>query len=132
MIIYRPNSCCLRNPMEDVKEFENFDEMKQFIYEGTESCDGVKPFEIDDIVIDDITQDDPDLGWKDMRRICIKRFFGRTGNFICIGFCTTNYEGMKQMKDSQKEQWIKATPETLPKLSDSVWMPLPEPPKVEE
>lgn len=98
MIIYRPHRGGLAEAMSEAKEFDNVDSMKQYIVEQwTESLGGRKPFDVDDIVLDDETIDDDRIGWHDTRYVCIKRFgnedyMEKYGSPQCIGFCATDYE----------------------------------------
>lgn len=105
MVIYRPHRGGLMDAMAEAKEFESFDEMKRYIYEQAEEFNGMKPFEIEDIVVDDEGVEDLRIGWKDTRHVCVKRYFGRDFNDApqCIGMCSTDYPGLegsiKKMRD---------------------------------
>lgn len=104
MVIYRPHRGLLAVAMAEAREFHNFEEMKRYIYEQAEEFNGVKAFEIEDIVIDDDKCEDWRIGWNDTRHVCINRYFGE--NFIdnygapqCIGQCATDYPGLEQSKE---------------------------------
>lgn len=79
MVIYRPHRGGLKEALEEAKEFESIEEMKQYIYEHfkfvyTDVGYKTEPFTIDDIVIGEETADDKRCGWHDTRHVCIKRF----------------------------------------------------------
>ncbi len=97
MVIYRPHKSTFQEAMEESKEFNNFEEMKKYIFESwfelyKELGFYKPPFEISDIIINEECADDYRNGWKDTRYVCVKRM----GNEIypipqCIGFCATDY-----------------------------------------
>jgi len=80
--------------MEESREFETVEGMKQYIVEQHASLFNEPPFTFDDIVIREESVEDPRIGWKDTRCVCVKRFLSK--DFIkmcgapqCIGFCAT-------------------------------------------
>ena len=91
MIIYRPHRGSLIDAMAEAKEFNNEQEMKEYI---AEQWDGY--ISVEDIVIIDNPQNDERIGWKDTRYVCSKRF-GEQDNIEkygvpqCIGMCATDY-----------------------------------------
>lgn len=102
MIIYRPHRGGLSESMQEAKEFNTEEEMKQYIYEEhkryfTEIGFDSAPFEIEDIVIkEDTAINDTRTGWHDTMYVCVKRYGGRDyikefGCPQCIGMCATNY-----------------------------------------
>lgn len=103
MIIYRPHRGGLAESMQEAKEFETEDEMKQYIYEEhkryfTESGFNTAPFEIEDIVIqEDMKINDRRTGWHDTMLVCVKRYgnedyMEKYGAPQCIGMCARDYE----------------------------------------
>lgn len=91
MIIYRPHRGSLADAMAEAKEFNNEQEMKEYI---VKQWDGY--ISVDDIVIDDNAHNDDRIGWKDTRYVCTKRL--GNDNYIekyehpqCIGMCATIY-----------------------------------------
>lgn len=104
MVIYRPHRGGLDESMKEAREFDGFEEMKRYIYEQAEGFNGVKPFEIDDIVVNDGTHEDWRIGWKDTRYVCVKRYLGTDfkGAPQCIGMCATDYPGLD---GSIKKMW---------------------------
>ena len=92
MIIYRPHRGSLAEAMEEAKEFNNEQEMKEHI---ANQWDGY--ISVDDIVITDNPHNDDRIGWKDTRYVCTKRF-GEQDNIAvygvpqCIGMCATEYK----------------------------------------
>lgn len=104
MVIYRPHRGGLAEAMAEAREFENFEEMKQYIYDDAEVFNGEKAFEIEDIVVSDELREDWRIGWKDSRYVCVKRYF--SDDFMklygvpqCIGQCATDYPGLEQSKE---------------------------------
>lgn len=93
MIIYRPHRGGLAEAMKEAREFETIDAMKAHIVASwTEACDGRRPFEPEDIVIDDEAINDPRNGWKDTCYVCITHCFDeRYPTPACIGMCATDY-----------------------------------------
>lgn len=97
MIVYRPHKCSLSDALAEAMEFQNEEEMKDYIYQDWKKLYmelGFKsaPFDVEDIVIDDETSDDTRFGWHDARHVCATRM----GNDVydcpqCIGMCATNY-----------------------------------------
>lgn len=103
MVIYRPHRGGLAEAMEEAREFENFEEMKQYIYDDAEVFNGEKAFEIEDIVVADDLHEDWRVGWNDSRHVGIKRYFNedymeKYGTPQCIGMCATDYPGLEQSK----------------------------------
>lgn len=91
MIIYRPHRGSLADAMAEVKEFNNKQEMKEYI---VEQWDGY--ISIEDIVIDNNPINDDRIGWEDTRYVCIKKlgeddYMKKYGHPQCIGMCATIY-----------------------------------------
>lgn len=102
MIIYRPHRGGLAEAMQEAKEFNTEEEMKQYIYEeywGYFKSLGYSyaPFGIEDIVINkDTTGNDDRIGWRDSTYVCVKRYgdenyMDKYGYPQCIGMCATDY-----------------------------------------
>lgn len=97
MVIYRPHRGGLLESLAEAREFNSFEEMKKYLLEHYQSIlPSLTPFEIDDIVIDEVI-DDNRCGWHDTRDVCLKRLC--EDNYIemygcpqCIGMCATDYE----------------------------------------
>ena len=92
MIIYRPHRELLMEAMEEVKEFDNEEEMKKYIANDLRGC-----LEIGDIIIDAEKYSDARTGWQDTRYVCTKRFGDQDyiklyGCAQCIGMCATQYK----------------------------------------
>lgn len=94
MIIYRPHRGSLIDSMQDAKEFNNEQEMKEYILKEWDNL-----FSIEDIVISNESTNDERIGWKDSRYVCIKRLRLGKVNYIerygcpqCIGMCATDYK----------------------------------------
>lgn len=88
MIIYRPHKGSLANSIKLAEEFNDEQEMKEYIVKQHNNA-----FNIEDIVIEDKTYSDSRIAWEDTRDICIKRC-GKDV-FIhpqCIGMCATKYK----------------------------------------
>lgn len=91
MIIYRPHRGSLANAMEEVKEFNDELEMKEYI---VKQWNGHISF--DDIVIADNPHNDDRIGWIDTRYVCTKKlgeddYIKKYGHPQCIGMCATEY-----------------------------------------
>lgn len=91
MIVYRPHRGSLVKAMQEAKEFNNEQEMKEYIVKDWQGY-----FSIEDIVIDNHPYNDERNGWKDTRYVCSNRF-GKQDNLAlygvpqCIGMCATIY-----------------------------------------
>ena len=101
MVIYRPHRGRLDEAMAEAREFESFEEMKQYIVDESKQYWGKPAFDVTDIVIDEETSPDDRIGWKDERYVCVNRYFGedymekyRTPQ--CIGMCATDYPGISK------------------------------------
>jgi len=100
MIIYRPHRGQLVDAMSEAKEFNSFEDMKQYIYNEW-NIFKQELFTIDDIVIDESHKmNDERNGWKDTMHVCIKRcgeedYIKLYGCPQCIGMCATDYSQTK-------------------------------------
>lgn len=97
MIIYRPQRGGLLEAMKEAVEFENEEEMKKYIVEKALTINGQKPFDAEDIELDDRTYPDERIGWYDTRYVCVKRWGDKDylklyGTSQAIGYCATQYE----------------------------------------
>lgn len=91
MIVYRPHRGSLIAAMAEVKEFNNEQEMKEYIIEQWDHL-----ISIDDIVIADDPHNDERIGWKDTRYVCTNKlgeddYIKKYGHPQCIGMCATDY-----------------------------------------
>ena len=78
MIIFRPHRGILADALAEAKEFNSIEEMKEYILQDWTDWflkfgNKDKPFQLDDIVIDDQPIDDERCGWHDCRYVCLKR-----------------------------------------------------------
>lgn len=87
MIKYRPHRGTLAEAMEFYQEFNNYDELKEHVVKENFIFD--RPaFDISDIVIGDIIGNDDRIGWKNVRYVCVKRYYGDVYDHPqCIGMC---------------------------------------------
>lgn len=102
MIIFRPHrlGMDISEAMEKAKEFNNMEEMKEYIFKSWhEGWGGPKElFTIDDIVIDeDSAVNDDRIDWRDSMYVCVKRmgdedYIKKYGVPQCIGMCATKYK----------------------------------------
>ena len=100
MIIFRPHRGSLSEALEEAKEFNNVDEMKEYIVkQWNDGWTGRgKLFTIDDIVIDEKSVVcDERCGWRDTMYVCVKRmgnedYMKKYGAPQCIGMCATDYK----------------------------------------
>lgn len=99
-VIFRPHrmGITIVDAMTEAKEFDNVDEMKQYIVKLWHECwNGPTLFTADDIVIDDKSVvNDTRNGWKDTKYVCIKRlsdtdYMKKHGVPQVIGMCATDY-----------------------------------------
>ena len=91
MVIYRPHRGRLTDSMLEANEFNNEQEMKEYI---VKQCNNY--FSVNDIVISDESYNDDRIGWKDTRYVCTKKFGNQDcvtlyGVPQCIGMCATEY-----------------------------------------
>ena len=93
MIIYRPHRGGLKEAMSEAKEFNNVEDMKEYIVkQHTDDVMG-EAFSKNDIVLEEDGIEDKRTGWKDTRHICVKRYYNE--NFPipqCIGWFATKYK----------------------------------------
>lgn len=98
MIIYRPHRGGVREAIEEAKEFETIDEMKQYIVEYEAKSIRGKLFDIQDIVIVDVhPHNDERIGWRHVKYVCVKRYgnedyMKKYGSSQCIGMCSEDYD----------------------------------------
>lgn len=113
MVIYRPHRGGLKEALAESKEFESFEEMKEYIYEyhkGYFKDLGYPnpPFEIDDIIINESGKyEDKRIGWHDAMYVCVKRYgnedyIKKYGTPQCIGMCATDYEKLTAEEVSER------------------------------
>lgn len=98
MIIFRPHRGTLADALAEVKEFNSVEAMKEYILKdwtdwfakfGRED----KPFQLEDIIIDEQSIDDERCGWHDCRYVCLKRLGKEIYNVPqCVGMCATDYK----------------------------------------
>jgi hypothetical protein len=91
MFVYRPHRGSLADAMSEAKEFNDEQEMKEYIVKQWDNY-----FTVDDIIIDNKEIEDYRNGWKDTRYICTKRlgnenYIEKYGYPQCIGMCATDY-----------------------------------------
>ena len=92
MIKYRPHRGGMSEAMEEAKEFDSIDDVKVYVYQQHKELHGKAPFGLDDIVIGEAVGDDSRIGWKNVRQVCVKRYFAddymaKYGCAQCIGWC---------------------------------------------
>lgn len=100
MIIFRPHRGTLDESMAKAKEFDNVEEMKEYIVKlWHESWHGSEElFTVDDIVINEESAvNDDRIGWEDSMYVCVKRmgetdYMKKYGIPQCIGMCATKYK----------------------------------------
>lgn len=99
MIIFRPHRGSLAEAMAEAKEFNNVEEMKEYIVnQWNEGWKGEKKlFTAEDIVINEDSEvNDERIGWEDSKYVCIKKlgeedYMKKHGCAQCIGMCATKY-----------------------------------------
>lgn len=87
MIKYRPHKGMLSKSMKDEMEFDNIDQLYDYLLEYWNYWD--KIFEREDLSITkDFGQDDR-INWKELRYVCTKRFGENIYDIPqCIGSCS--------------------------------------------
>lgn len=96
MVIFREHRGGLSESLETAREFENFDDMKKYIYQiHKDFCQKIgvanAPFEMSDIVIDHTSKtEDTRTNWHDTMYVCVKRYgdedyIEKYGTPQCIG-----------------------------------------------
>ena len=92
MIKYRPERSSISLSLKEEKLFDNMDDLRQFVYEHWRNVvsymganDAFKP---DEIIIEDNIGDDPITGYRNVRRVCVKRLLNAVYQTPrCIGYC---------------------------------------------
>lgn len=92
MIIFRPQRGSLAESMAEAQEFNNVEEMKKHIVNmmNDKCTDSEFSTTADDIVIEDLAVNDPQIGWEDSKNVCVKFMFDKC-YLSCIGICATKY-----------------------------------------
>lgn len=100
MIIFRPQRMFFCESMNEAKEFNNEEDMKDYIVKlwHKDLSNSKKLFTANDIVINKkIKINDDRAGWEDSMYVCLKRFCDKEylkhgGVPQCIGICATQYK----------------------------------------
>lgn len=92
MIRYRSNLTQLKYALRDEHTFETMDDLLQYIYERwgrvVTFMGAADPFRPEEILISDVQGDDPVLGYRNVRRVCVTRMTDQCYKTPqCIGFC---------------------------------------------
>lgn len=92
MIKYRPKMDNLKYSLRDEQLFESMDDMLQFVFDRwrrvVSFMGSNEPFRFDEILISEIQGDDPRIGYKNVRRVCVSRMADKAFTTpCCIGFC---------------------------------------------
>ena len=88
MIKYRPHRGGLAEAMKEVREFDTEEDLKAFVAKQWNDGYPVELFTAEDLVLGDVLGDDPRIGWKNVRHLCVKRM-GKDVYDVpqCIGWC---------------------------------------------
>ena len=86
-IIWRPHRGGLDAAMREAKEFNDIEEMKDYLVNLFRTT-----LEREDIVIDERVSDDDRIGWKNVHMVCAKKLWGEDYMYMygcpqCIGWC---------------------------------------------
>lgn len=96
MIIFRPHRALLADSMAEAKEFNNVEEMKEYIVNFWHKNLPIskKLFTADDIIIDETSAiNDTRIGWEDSMYVCVKRMGHENCRFPqCVGMCAKKYK----------------------------------------
>lgn len=92
MIRFRPRRHTLTLSLKDELIFESMDDMILFVFDRwrriVSFMGSNDPFRIDEILISEIQGDDPRIGYKNVRRVCVSRMADESFKTpCCIGFC---------------------------------------------
>ena len=87
MIKYRPHRGMLSESMKDEMEFDNIDQLYDYLLEYWNYLD--KNFEREDLSITKDFGRDDRINWKELRYVCTKRYGGNIYDIPkCIGCCS--------------------------------------------
>ncbi len=88
MIKYRPHRGSLNESMTKMREFNDLDEMYNYIISDWNNSE-MKPFGKEDLSISDNLGADERSGWKETRYVCVKRMGSKIYEHPqCIGMCS--------------------------------------------
>lgn len=88
MIKYRPHKGLLDESMTNMREFNNLDEMYDYIISNWNNS-GIKLFDKEDLSISKDLGADMRIGWKETRYVCAKRMGSQIYEHPqCIGMCS--------------------------------------------
>ena len=88
MVKYRPHKGSLDEAMKNEREFNNLDEMYDYIILDWNNSD-VKLFDKDDLSVSKDLGVDKRTGWKETRYVCVKRMGSQIYEHPqCIGMCS--------------------------------------------
>lgn len=91
MIIYRPQRSTLVESMMEAKEFNNFDEIRQYIVDQ-ENKDGKTMVSFDNIHVRGVRRSDPRCGWWDCMEVCVSVYGDeKSESGFCLGIMATSY-----------------------------------------
>lgn len=88
---YRPHCGSLDEAMKRMREFDDIESLKSYVV-SQHILNGIPAFTEDDIVISEQPNcDDDRIGWKSVRYVCTKRYYGSDyikeyGVPQCIGY----------------------------------------------
>ena len=102
MIAFRPQTRDLNQDMQDAKQFDNEEEMKNYVVElwNEDWCGDASLFTVEDLVIDyDSAVNDKRTGWEDSMNVCVKKigdtdYMQMYGMPKIIGICATKFPKM--------------------------------------
>ena len=91
MLIYRPHRSSLAEAMKEVRTFNSFEDIKNYVANEWNNLWGYQIIDSDDIVLDGESHDDDRIEWKDVHYLCAKKignedYIKEYGYPQCIGF----------------------------------------------
>jgi hypothetical protein len=88
MYIYRPQRSTLIEAMDEMVEFETFEELARYLV--ILHCNA---FDESDVVLDNVSHADYRIKWMDTRYVLVKRYKNKVYSTPqVIGYCATQYD----------------------------------------
>lgn len=92
MIKYRPKMDNLKYSLRDEQIFDSMEDLIQYVFDGwrrvVSFMGSREPFRSDEIMISEIQGDDPRIGYKNVRLVCVSRMADIVYKSPrCIGYC---------------------------------------------
>lgn len=91
MIKYRPNLVNLKHSLREERSFDSVEDLTMYVFDRwrrvVSFMGAAEPFRPDEILISDIQGDDPQIGYKNVRRVSVTRMADTVySSPMCIGY----------------------------------------------